>query len=200
MIRINLLKPEKKETGLPEIEEKEKKTATLPLFILLAVIIAIVLLFIQRGALKKQNNLIKIAQEEKNKLRNIDTKLGGVNKQKATFMRKISLINQLQLNQDTAVRIMDELSRNIPTWVWLSETTFDGRVVRIRGRALSNKLVSDFIFNLEMTPYFRNVNLISTTQRTLQDTKYQEFSLTATYIPPSKPKPPSEKDKKKEKT
>lgn len=199
MIRINLLKPEKKETGLPEIEEKEKKTATLPLFILLAVIIAIVLLFIQRGALKKQNNLIKIAQEEKNKLRNIDTKLGGVNKQKATFMRKISLINQLQLNQDTAVRIMDELSRNIPTWVWLSETTFDGRVVRIRGRALSNKLVSDFIFNLEMTPYFRNVNLISTTQRTSQDTKYQEFSLTATYIPPSKPKPPSEKDKKKEK-
>lgn len=200
MIRINLLKPEKKEIALPEREEKGKKPATLPLFVLLAIITAFVLLFLQRGALKKENTLIRVAQEEKSKLQNVDTKLNRVNKQKETFMRKINLINQLKTNQDTAVRIMDELSKNIPSWVWLTEANFDGRVVRIRGKALTNKMVADFIFNLEMTPYFRNVNLISSTQRTLQNDKFNEFSLTATFIPPSQPKPPPEKGKKKEKS
>ncbi len=202
MIRINLLKPEKKEGVVLEKMEKEKSPATMPLFFFSVVVIAIVLLFFQKSTFKRENNFMQIAQEEKNKLKEVEVKLTRVEKQVSTIIKKIDLINQLKLNQDTAVRIMDELSKNIPSWISLTETNFDGKVVRLRGKALTNKLIADYLYNLDKIPSFRNVNLVSSIQRTIQNSRFYEFSMNATYVPPSKPKPkpPTKKETKKVKT
>jgi Tfp pilus assembly protein PilN len=202
MIRINLLKPEKKEGVVLEKMEKEKSPATMPLFFFSVVVIAIVLLFFQKSTFKRENNFMQIAQEEKNKLKEVEVKLNRVEKQVSTIIKKIDLINQLKLNQDTAVRIMDELSKNIPSWISLTETNFDGKVVRLRGKALTNKLIADYLYNLDKIPSFRNVNLVSSIQRVIQNNKFYEFSMNATYVPPSKPKPepPTKKETKKVKT
>ena len=172
MIRINLLKPEKKEGIVPERVEREKKATTLPLFFFAAVVVAGVLLFFQQSELKTERKLLKAAQEEKQKLKEVESKLERVEKQRGTIIKKIDLINQLKLNQDTAVRIMEELSKNIPSWVSLSETNFDGRVVRIRGKALTNKLIADYLDNLEKIPFFRNITLISSIQRVIQNNRF----------------------------
>ena len=199
MIRINLLKPEKKEGIVPERVEREKKATTLPLFFFAAVVVAGVLLFFQQSEFKTERKLLKAAQEEKQKLKEVESKLERVEKQRGTIIKKIDLINQLKLNQDTAVRIMEELSKNIPSWVSLSETNFDGRVVRIRGKALTNKLIADYLDNLEKIPFFRNITLISSIQRVIQNNRFYEFSLNATYVPPEKPKPepPTKKETKR---
>jgi Tfp pilus assembly protein PilN len=202
MIRINLLKPEKKEGVVLEKMEKEKSPATMPLFFFSVVVIAIVLLFFQKSSFKRENNFMQTAQEEKNKLKEVEVKLDRVEKQVSTIIKKIDLINQLKLNQDTAVRIMDELSKNIPSWISLTETNFDGKVVRLKGKARTNKLIADYLYNLDKIPYFRNVNLVSSIQRVIQNNKFYEFSMNATYVPPSKPKPepPTKKETKKVKT
>jgi len=202
MIRINLLKPEKRESVVLERTEREKTPATLPLFFFSVVVIAIVLLFFQKSSFKRQNNFLQVAQEEKNTLKEVETKLDQVEKQISTIIKKIDLINQLKLNQDTAVRIMDELSKNLPSWISLTEANFDGKVVRIKGKALTNKLIADYLYNLDKTTYFRNVNLISSIQRVMQDNKFYEFLMNATYVPPLKPKPepPEKKETKKVKT
>ncbi|MCK4646054.1 MAG: PilN domain-containing protein [Candidatus Aminicenantes bacterium] len=202
MIRINLLKPEKKESAVFERTEREKTPATLPLFFFSVVVIAIVLLFFQKNSFKRQNNFLQVAQEEKNSLKEVETTLDQVEKQIATIIKKIDLINQLKLNQDTAVRIMDELSKNLPSWISLIETNFDGKVVRIKGKALTNKLIADYLYNLDKTTYFRNVNLVSSIQRVMQDSRFYEFLMNATYVPPLKPKPepPEKKETKKVKT
>jgi Tfp pilus assembly protein PilN len=202
MIRINLLKPEKKESSVFERTESEKTPATLPLFFFSVVVIAIVLLFFQKNSFKRENNFLKVAQEEKNTLKEVEVTLDKVEKQIATIIKKIDLINQLKLHQDTAVRIMDELSKNLPSWISLTETNFDGKVVRIKGRALTNKLIADLLDNLGKTPYFRNVNLVSSIQRVMQDSRFYEFLMNATYVPPLKPKPepPEKKETKKVKT
>ncbi|MFW6160032.1 MAG: PilN domain-containing protein, partial [Acidobacteriota bacterium] len=50
------------------------------------------------------------------------------------------------------------------------------------GRALSNNLIADYIFNLEESPYFQNIELISSTQRRERNDQFLEFALTLNYI------------------
>ncbi len=119
---------------------------------------------------------------EKNKLSAVLGKLEEAQKLKSLFERKINLINQIKPRQQVAVRIMDELSKHIPFYVWLSEATYDKQKVHIKGRALSNNLIADYIYSLETSPYFFNVNLLSSTQRTSRDNQYLEFALNVSYV------------------
>ncbi len=194
MIRINLLKPEKKEireepTGLaPEIKEK-KGTPIASLLILLAIGAVAVLYFMQNNAIKTEKDLLSIAQEEKQQLQYVLAALERLEKQKSTLERKINLINYLKARQEIAVRTMDELSKNIPGWVWLTETTYEAQSITIKGRALSNNLIADYVYNLENSPHLSNVKIESINQRSQQQSgsPYLEFSLTATYDLPLAP-------------
>ena len=187
MIRINLLKPEKKDireepSGLaPEIKEK-KRTPIASLLILLAIAAVATLYFLQDKAIKTEQNLLTIAQEEKKQLDYVLAALEKLEEQKSILARKINLINQLKARQEIAVRTMDELSKNIPGWVWLIETSYDAQKITIKGRALSNNLIADYVYNLENSPHLSNVKIESINQRSTQtDNPYLEFSLTAIY-------------------
>lgn len=178
MIRINLLKPEAKEIPL-EKARKEIKPPKKSLIYLLFVIAALALFFYQRNTINTQRNRLEAAQVEKNKFKDVLAKLEKVEAQKSLFEKKISLIKQLKPQQEVAVKIMDELSKYIPYWVWLTEVTYDKKVVNIKGKAVSNDLIADYIYSLETSPYFFNVNLISSTQRTIRNGQYLEFALNA---------------------
>jgi type IV pilus assembly protein PilN len=180
MIRINLLKPEAKELPVEEVR-REIKPPKMSLIYLFVVFAAAALFFYQRSALNKENSLLEAAQVEKNKLSDVLSKLEEAQKLKSLFERKINLINQLKPQQQLAVRIMDELSKHIPYYVWLSEATYDKQTVHLKGKALSNNLIADYIYSLETSPYFFNVNLLSSTQRTTRDNQYLEFAINAKY-------------------
>lgn len=181
MIRINLLKPEAKE--LPaEDARREIKPPKMSLIYLLVVFAAAALFFYQRSAFNKEGGLLEDALVEKNKLSDVLGKLEEAQELKSLFERKINLINQIKPRQQVAVRIMDELSKHIPYYVWLSEATYDEQKVHIKGRALSNNLIADYIYSLETSPYFFNVNLLSSTQKTSKDNQYLEFALNASYV------------------
>ncbi|NIO48941.1 MAG: hypothetical protein GTN73_05825 [Candidatus Aminicenantes bacterium] len=181
MIRINLLKPEAKELPVEEVR-REIKPPKMSLIYLLVVFAASALFFYQRSAFNKEKILLEAAQIEKNKLSDVLGKLEEAQKLKSLFERKISLINQLKPHQQVAVRIMDELSKHIPYYVWLSEATYDKQKVHIKGKALSNNLIADYIYSLETSPYFYNVNLLSSTQRTTRENQYLEFAINANYV------------------
>jgi type IV pilus assembly protein PilN len=181
MIRINLLKPEAKELPAEEIR-REIKPPKMSLIYLLVVFAAAALFFYQRSAFNKENNLLEAAQVEKNKLSDVLGKLEEAQKLKSLFERKINLINQLKPQQHIAVTIMDELSKHIPYYVWLSEATYDKQTVHLKGKALSNNLIADYIYSLETSPHFFNVNLLSSTQRTTRENQYLEFAINASYV------------------
>ena len=189
MIRINLLKPEKKELreipSVPAPKARKERRFQLSYFIILVLIAAVAVLFImQRSAINKERNLLQVAQQEKEQLQYVLEKLEKFEQQKRTLERKINLITNLKAQQTVAVRIMDELSKNIPDWVWLTETKYEEQTIEINGRALSNSLIADYIYNLENSPYLKNVNLISSTQKTEQNSQFLEFTLTAQYVLP----------------
>ena len=112
--------------------------------------------------------------------------------QRNLFERKIRVITQLQSRQENAVIIMDELSKHLPNWLWLTELAFSAQEIRVKGRAVSNNLIADYIFNLEESSYFRNVNLISSQQRRVRNNQYLEFVLTSIFVGPSLTNPASE--------
>ncbi|MDD8031956.1 MAG: PilN domain-containing protein [Acidobacteriota bacterium] len=193
MIRINLLKPEAKEvrepvpTGLPR-EAKERKKASIGTIIFLLLLVSLAgYYFYQHWEMQKEKELIAQAQQEKNQLQYVVAKLDELKMQKANLEMKINLITQLKNNQDIAVKIMDEINRRIPDFVWLQEASFDGQTLKIKGGAISNNLIADFITNLQRSETFGQVNLIDSTQRSQGGVVYLEFNMTVPVIKPELP-------------
>lgn len=208
MIRINLLKPESKEIkegpSLPGPEVKVKKAFPFTSIVILLIIAVLAVgFFLQKKMKDQENSRLQTAQAEKRKLQYVVAKLDELEKEKAVFEKKINLIKELKAQQDTAVRIMDELSRRLPDWVWLTEISYGGQLIQIRGNALSNNLIADYISNLQSCQNFNNVNLIASTQKTVRNTQFLEFSLTLNYVlplavqPQQKPGKPAPQPKKR---
>ena len=185
MIRINLLKPETKDiretVAVPGIsEEGSKKGTSLGNLVFLFLVIGLGLFyFLQQKAFDRENTLLAVARQEKSQLQYVEAKLEEQRKARESLDKKITLIESLIAQRDLAPRLMDELSRLLPDWVWLSELTYDAKGIQIRGRALSNNLIADYIASLEASPQFMNVNLVSSTQRTGQGDQFLEFALRA---------------------
>lgn len=197
MIRINLLKEEPKAPIAKEEEAvKERKPFPMTSLLGLFVIVVIALGYLQLNATNKEKNLLGIAEEEKNKLKDVLSKLETVQGQQELILRKIDLINQLKSQQGIAVSILDEISKQIPPRVWLTEVSFSRQQVQIRGRATDNNMIADYTFNLETSPYFTNVDLKSTTRRQARGNEYFDFSLSVMYIVPQPPQPPTKVEQK----
>lgn len=208
MIRINLLKSDRTpppkgleasspsaspdQVHIPE-EGKEKKKLSLEFnynLIFLLVIVAIAALFYtQKTSLDKERELLLNAENEKSKLRDVVKTLDQLEQQRSTHEKKIDLITELKSRQGAAVFILEELGRNIPEWVWLTEASYRGKTVRLKGRAINNSLVAQYISNLEESPYFSDVELNNTTQKTSGSNTYYEFNLSGQYTIPLQAKP-----------
>jgi len=185
MIRINLLKPETKDIketavapGAPEVAVKKQPKLGSLIFLLLVVVLGGAL-YMQRQAFSREEELLATAKAEKSKLQYVTAKLEEQKKLKASLERKINLINDLRSQQDTAVRIMDQLSRSLPDWVWLTEISYDSKGLQVKGKALSNNLIADYMTSLENSPVLANVALITSIQKKNQRNEYLEFSLSA---------------------
>jgi type IV pilus assembly protein PilN len=191
MIRINLLKPGQKEireapSAAPVMEFKEKRQQPLFALILVGAVIAIAaLFFIQRGEINKEQDLLAKAQEEKRSLQYVVAKLEELQQQREVLKRKIDLIIRLQAEQPSAVLIMDDLSKMLPDWVWLTDASYDSGIITIKGRTMNNTLLSDYIGNLMQSPYLNNVSLISSVIRRQRNDTFYEFSMSAQFIPPA---------------
>ena len=185
MIRINLLKPETKDfretVVTPGIsEERSRKGPNLGNLIFFVLIIGLgAFYFFQKKAFDRENALLDTARQEKSQLQYVEAKLEEQRIARESLDKKITLIEALNARRDLAPRLMDELSRLLPEWVWLSEVTYDDNGIQISGRALSNNLIADYISSLEASPQIMNVNLVSSPQRPVQADQYLEFSLRA---------------------
>lgn len=183
MIRINLLKPETKEIrevsspGTPEFKAEKKRPSGGSLVFLVLVLALIGFFWVQKQAMDNEKGLLDKARAEKQQLSYVTARLEELSKQKASLELKINLINSLKSQQDLAIRIIDTVSRCLPEWVWLTETSYDANKIQIKGKAISNNLIADYITNLESSDVFKNVNLVASTLRKAQKTEFLEFGL-----------------------
>ncbi len=182
MIRINLLKPESKElkeaTTSPSAPKVKTSNPGNLVFLFLVIGLG-AFYFFQQKSFDRENALLASARQEKSQLQYVEAKLLEQSQVRESLDQKITLIESLNAQRDLAPRLMDELSRRLPEWVWLTELGYDAKGLQIKGRALSNNLVADYIAALEASPQLMNVNLVSSTQKTTKADQYVDFALRA---------------------
>ncbi|MEI6613771.1 MAG: PilN domain-containing protein [Chrysiogenales bacterium] len=172
MIKINLLKPEKKEiaaggTTISAIDEAKKSKMSIPALIgAIAITVgSIGLLYIlQSNNLNSEKKLLEERTLRKAELEKVLQKLAELETTKMELDRKIKTINDLKFKQKDAVFMMDKLSRCLPDWIWLVDLNFNNGALQLSGKALSNNLIADLINNLQTSNSFINVKLKSTSR------------------------------------
>src|SRR5213593_14065 len=119
------------------------------------------------------------AQAEKERLQAIIKKGEEYKAKKELLERKIALITQLKRNQSGPVHLLDEVSKQLPDFLWLDQMNESGFNIQMQGRATTYNAVSNFYNNLTGSRYFQNVVLGPISSIPVGVT----FSLTCQFLP-----------------
>lgn len=119
------------------------------------------------------------AETEKERLQAIIKKGEDFKTKKDLLQRKISLVSQLKRNQSGPVHLLDEVSKQLPDFLWLDNMTEAGWNVQIQGKATTYNAVSNFYNNLTGSRFFHNVVLGAITSIPAGVT----FSMTCQFLP-----------------
>lgn len=184
MIRINLAPG-------TERAAKPKAGPTLPAgalqsYLLLA-LFAGGALVLCAGAWWMQSNRLKdldtrIAADEKRQrdLQAIKAQVDQFQQKKAMLENKVLVIEQLRLAQKSPVHMLDEISKSLPDFVWLTGMDESRGSLRFSGQSNSLAAVADFISALQRSGWFPQVDL-GTSQ---EQQNIVNFTLTATFKDP----------------
>jgi type IV pilus assembly protein PilN len=165
MIKINLL------AGTQQAKTRAVRTprfegvGSLGQNVLMAGVVILALLFIgwrwyslESESSRLRTEIIK-AQAEKERLQAIIKKGEEYKAKKDLLERKIALITQLKRNQSGPVHLLDEISKQLPDFLWLDSMNESGSTVMIQGKATTYNAVSNFYNNLTGSRYFNSVVL-----------------------------------------
>lgn len=92
--------------------------------------------------------------------------------------KQIDLIIQLKENQQVPVRLLDQISRNLPDFLWLTALNETGGSLTFSGKATTPTAYANFYNNLNDSPYFADVGRISYRE---ESSGGVSFSLAATF-------------------
>lgn len=204
MIEINLLPgsakhaPKRKGLALPAFN---KPSAGLPKFDRMAAFIVaawvlgpVVVGWLYLGSGARMDRLgtdIEAAQADSARYAEIRAANDILRARQDTIAQKLQIIQEIDASRFVWSHIMEELSRALPQYTWLttinhlaSDAPFHLPAFRIEGRAGNTFALTQFMQNLEASPFIRAVTLISTTQ-VQEDTKsLYSFMLDAQFEEP----------------
>ena len=187
MIKINLLAERKAAKAKAATSFKFEMGGSQNL--LLAGIMVVGLLVAAGWSWARVSELNRVRQEkvtaeaELKRLEDVRKKAEAFKKQKELLERKINLITELKKKQAVPVHILDQVSRNLPEFMWLDSLTANANAINIVGKATTYNAVSNLYDNLRASGQFSDVVLGKTTEIT----EGVSFSLTCRYAPPGAP-------------
>ena len=120
------------------------------------------------------------AEVELKRLEDVRKKAEAFKAQKELLERKINLITELKKKQAVPVHILDQVSRNLPEFMWLDSLSANSNAISIVGKATTYNAVSNLYDNLRASGQFTDVVLGKTTEIA----EGVSFSLTCRYAPP----------------
>lgn len=115
--------------------------------------------FFYNRELKQQQEIAEQRRVEAQKLESIIKEVDDFQKRKDSLQQRIDLINQLKQNQKGPVRIMDQISRDLPDLVWLDSMEINAGRIALNGRGLNPNAIALFIENIKNDPYFEEPNV-----------------------------------------
>lgn len=174
MIRVNLLAVKRK-----------KKAKPLPSFVISMVLVTVVagcvlayLVFFYNSKLQSAKsrfdaNTRKIA-ELKEKIKEVE----NFEKLNKTIDERNKIIEQLRKNQKIPVMMLDELSRNLPKGVWLSNMAVTASGGSLEGYGFTNSDVVAYVDNLKGSKLLIDIYLQESKQAEIEKIPLYHFKLT----------------------
>ena len=198
MIRINLLavdreRTKKRAAGGGALMASTHRVTIAASLILLGTTLLVAWWFwsLRQQSVKLDEDIAR-AELETQQLRSVLAQVQKFEARKAQLQQRVSLIEQLRKGQSAPVHVLDEISKSVPEYLWLTELTQTGNDFAMNGMTTSMTAVSDFIANLEGTKWFRKpVEIVDSQMQT--DAKAGDlirFQLKAQFQDPSAPAPP----------
>ncbi|HEY7293378.1 MAG TPA: PilN domain-containing protein [Vicinamibacterales bacterium] len=138
---------------------------------------------------------ISAAQQETARLHGIIQQVQQFEQRKAQLQQRVQLIEQLRKGQTGPVHMLDQVSRALPSMLWLTELKQNDKVpgeVTIDGRCTTLTGLSDFVANLEASGFFKkSIEIVSTVAEPLTQPPGEliKFSIRAQFQTPGEAKP-----------
>lgn len=103
------------------------------------------------------------AKAEEERLKAVTEELAKFEAQTALLQQRVALIEQLRKGQRSPVTLLDQVSRQLPERLWLTQMQQTGADVTLEGRTTTLTALSDLIGNLENSGSFtRPVEIVNT--------------------------------------
>lgn len=173
MIRINLL-------PVRAAQKKERLRGQIIILVLSLLLVGIACgaAYLHIGMkIDAANAEIATKNQQISALRKQIGEVGRFKKLQEELRGKLEILETLKKARSGPARYLDELNRIIPDKLWLTEFSESAGNIKVKGVALSEQTVAEFMRSLGMSRYFSNVNLVQTAQSTQQGLKLQSFQL-----------------------
>ncbi len=95
------------------------------------------------------NARIVTAKAEVAKLQLEKAKKEELERKRKSFQDQVNLIERLKAEQGGPVRMLDEIQKALPDFVWLTKMDQTGATLKITGEASNNNAIADFLNNLQ---------------------------------------------------
>ena len=197
MIRINLL-------PYREAQKKENIRRQISIFILAVIMVVVILLYYNMSLNNDIDALNTQIKNTKSMLAQVEQQAKKVDEIKKAFDRlkqKTDVIKSLETNRKIAVQLLDNMTTLVAENVsisqseasadsdskpvkrlWFTNFQENGDQINLRGIALDNKTIADFMSRLEASNLFMNVNLKTIKQQKISELNLKSFEIICTRI------------------
>lgn len=163
MIRINLL-------PFRAARKKENVRRQISIFLLSFVFLLVVVIYYSVN-LNQQINRLKVKNEETTaqlaKYNKINKEIASIKKKLTVLNQKVDVINHLDGSRTEAVLLLESMTELIvPDRMWFTSFTLKGNNIALKGVAMDERTISDFMKNLEGS--YANVALKSMKRKTIK--------------------------------
>ena len=173
MIRINLL-PVK-------AAQKKEQLRNQMIVLLITIVLVFAGCFVVQRSIQSDIDGVKTEIKKNNaEIKKLQKKIGEVKKFKALqeeLKNKLQVLKSLKDAKSGPVHLMDELITALPEQLWVTDYKEKAGKITIKGVALSEDDVAEFMTNLDKSPYYSNVTLKVAKQKVKDGLKLKNFEL-----------------------
>ncbi|NJD55382.1 MAG: hypothetical protein FIA94_03140 [Nitrospirae bacterium] len=174
MIKVNLIPTKKK--------KKQKPLPTFLIYtVLLTILTALVLGYLAYFYSSRLSDREAKAKDNDRKITELKAKIKAVEdfeRLNKTFQQRKDIIEDLGRNKSLPVKILDEISAQLPVGVWLTTMDVRGSDINLSCTAFSNTDVVNYVNNLKNSKLFTDVYLQESVQSKIKETAVYTFRLT----------------------
>lgn len=191
MIRINLL---------PQEERAQRRKLVLPgmttVFPLVATLLfvgaIVAVTAMERARISGLKRDIARAEEEARRLKPQIDKVNQLTQRREELNTRLQVIQDLDRGRFQSVRLMDEVARDLPGYLWLTTLKDQsGQKMTLEGVTFSNLVVADLMMRLDRSDLFQNIDLVVTQKGAIQSRPVTKFTVTAEIVPGAGTVPPA---------